>query len=188
MIRNDFTRITDTLLLSNCIGGDLAASPGKDDVSNVPCATLRPSPETRPPRPHSNIFRRRSYSSPSVFPMWKQLRQVAKESSSRIVHSPKTRVSGSTSGHKGGWVASSNLHPWSSCCGSEVSNLASIHEDPGVIPGLPQGVKRSGISISCGIGDRCGSDLCCCGCSVGWRLQLGFDPLPGNFHMLWVRP
>ena len=30
--------------------------------------------------------------------------------------------------------------------------------------------------------------LCGCGCGVGQQLQLRFDPEPGNFHMLWVRP
>ena len=27
-----------------------------------------------------------------------------------------------------------------------------------------------------------------CGSGVGWQLQLGFDPKPGNFHMLRVWP
>ena len=28
-----------------------------------------------------------------------------------------------------------------------------------------------------------------CGCGIGWQLQLQFDPLPGNLHMLqvWAR-
>ena len=45
-----------------------------------------------------------------------------------------------------------------SLCGSAVTNLTSIHEDMGSIPGLAQQVKGSGIALSCGIGCRCGSD------------------------------
>ena len=37
-------------------------------------------------------------------------------------------------------------------------NLTSIHEDAGLIPGLAQRVKGSGIAVSCGVGCRCGSD------------------------------
>ena len=29
---------------------------------------------------------------------------------------------------------------------------------------------------------------CCCGCGISQQLQLEFDPLPGNFHMLRVQP
>ena len=38
-------------------------------------------------------------------------------------------------------------------------NLASIHEDTGLITGPTQKVKGSGIAASCGIGHRCGSGL-----------------------------
>ena len=37
-------------------------------------------------------------------------------------------------------------------------NPAKIHEDAGLIPGLTQWIKGSGIAVSCGIGLRCGSD------------------------------
>ena len=38
-------------------------------------------------------------------------------------------------------------------------NPASIHEDMGLIPGLAQWVKGSGVTVSSGVGHRCGSDL-----------------------------
>ena len=40
-----------------------------------------------------------------------------------------------------------------------IKNLTSIHKDVGLIPGLGQGVKRSGVAISCGVDHRYGSDL-----------------------------
>ena len=44
---------------------------------------------------------------------------------------------------------------WSSHCGSVVTNLTSISEDVGLIPGLAQWVKGA----SCGVDSRCGLDL-----------------------------
>ena len=49
--------------------------------------------------------------------------------------------------------------PGSSCCGAAETYLASIDEDAGSIPGLTQWVKGSGVAMSCGVSDRCGSDL-----------------------------
>ena len=40
-----------------------------------------------------------------------------------------------------------------------VKNLTRTHEDAGLIPGLAQGFKGSGIAVSCGVRHRCGSDL-----------------------------
>ena len=53
----------------------------------------------------------------------------------------------------------------SSHCGSAETNLTSIHEDTGSIPGLafdPWSCSvglRSSIAVSCGVGRSCGSDL-----------------------------
>ena len=40
-----------------------------------------------------------------------------------------------------------------------VKNQTSIHEDVGLIPGLTQWAKASGVAASCGVGCRHSSDL-----------------------------
>ena len=40
-----------------------------------------------------------------------------------------------------------------------IKNLTSIHENMGLIPGLAQGVKGSGVAMSCGVGRRYSLDL-----------------------------
>ena len=40
-----------------------------------------------------------------------------------------------------------------------VKNPTSIHNDSGLIPGLTQWVKGSGVAVSCIVGHRHGSDL-----------------------------
>ena len=51
-----------------------------------------------------------------------------------------------------------NIMTWSSHCGTMETNPTSIHEDAGLIPGLPQRVKYPSIAVSCGVGHKCGSD------------------------------
>ena len=61
-----------------------------------------------------------------------------------------------------------------------IKKPTALYEDAGLIPGLAQWVKGSGLATN---------ELWHgCGCGVGHQLQTLFDPKPGNFHMSWVHP
>ena len=60
----------------------------------------------------------------------------------------------------------------SSHCGSVVTNLTGVHEDAGSSPGVTEWVKDQalpGIAVEVADAARI---RCCCGCGVGWQLQL----------------
>ena len=70
----------------------------------------------------------------------------------------------------------------------QVKNLTSIHGDKGLILGLTQWVKGSGVAVSCSIVTDVAQIPHCCGCGVGQQLLLQFNLQCGNFHMLQVQP
>ena len=66
---------------------------------------------------------------------------------------------------------------WSSCRGAVETNPTKNHEVAGLIPGLAQWVKGSGIAVSCGVGGRRGSDLALLWCWCRLAATVPFRPL-----------
>ena len=72
----------------------------------------------------------------------------------------------------------------SSHCGSAVPNLSSIHEDVGSIPGFAKWVKELALLVSCGAGQRRGSDPTLLWLWLWWRLAAAAQIQP----LAWELP
>ena len=64
----------------------------------------------------------------------------------------------------------------SSCHGAVETNLTGNHEVAGLIPGLTQWVKDLALLGALVEVTEAAWIPHCCGCGVGWWLQLRFDP------------
>ena len=72
--------------------------------------------------------------------------------------------------------------------GSEETNLTSIHEDAGSIPGPCSVGSRSSVAVSCGVGPRHGLDLVLLWLWYGLAAAALIQPLAWEFHRLRVQP
>ena len=115
-------------------------------------------------------------SPPSIFFNWKNIYNYQDESLKYHLESDKLGIAHGK--QLGIWQVTYGTFikwdAWSSWCGSAGMNPTNIHEDIGSIPNLTQGVKDLAL-LWAAVTDMARIPRCC-GCVIGWQLQLRFDP------------